>query len=84
MTRKMDEGHTVDVMYLEFEKAFDSVNHRFLLAKMKSFGLGDVVVRWVQLMTSTTISLVQYVDVETLSARLASSCVMPEPEMWWP
>ncbi len=35
--------------------------------------------RWVPLMTCTTISLVQYVDVETLSARLASSCEMPEP-----
>ncbi len=31
----IDEGHTVDVIYLDFAKAFDSVNHRFLLAKMK-------------------------------------------------
>ncbi len=35
MTRMIDEGHTVDVIYLDFAKAFDSVNHRFLLAKMK-------------------------------------------------
>ncbi len=41
----MDEGHTVDVICLDFAKAFDSVNHRFLMAKMKSFGLRDVVVR---------------------------------------
>ncbi len=34
----MDEGHTFDVMYLDFVKAFDAVNHRFLLVKMKSFG----------------------------------------------
>ncbi len=45
VTRMMDEGHTVDVIYLDFAKAFDSTNHRFLLVKMKSFGLGDVVVR---------------------------------------
>ncbi len=38
-----DEGHTVN-----FDKAFDSANHRFLLAKMKSFGLGDVIVRWIE------------------------------------
>ncbi len=44
MTRMIDEGHTVDVIYLDFAKAIDSVNHRFLLAKMNSFGLGDVVV----------------------------------------
>ncbi len=47
-TRTRDEGHTVDVVYLDFAKAFDSVNHRFLLAKMKSFGLDDVVVRWIE------------------------------------
>ncbi len=44
MTRMMDEGHTVDVIYLDFAKALDSVNHRFILVKIKSFGLGDVVV----------------------------------------
>ncbi len=43
VTRMMDEGHTVN-----FDKAFDSANHRFLLAKMKSFGLGDVVVCWIE------------------------------------
>ncbi len=32
----------------DFAKAFGSVNHRFLLEKMKSFGLGDVVVRWIE------------------------------------
>ncbi len=45
MKRMIDDGHTVDVIYLDVAKAFDSVNHRFPLAKMKSFGLGDVVVR---------------------------------------
>ncbi len=44
----MDEGHTVYVIYLDFAKAFDSVNHGFLLAKMKSFGLGDVAVRSIE------------------------------------
>ncbi len=34
--RLMDEGHTVDLVYLDFAKAFDSVDHRFLLAKLKS------------------------------------------------
>ncbi len=39
VTRVMDEGHTVDVIYLDVAKAFDSVNHRLLLTKMSSFGL---------------------------------------------
>ncbi len=32
VTRIMDEGHTADVIYLVFAKAFDSFNHRFLVA----------------------------------------------------
>ncbi len=48
MTRMMDEGHTVDVIYLGFANVFDSVNHKFLLAKVKSFGHSGVVVRWIE------------------------------------
>ncbi len=58
VTRIIDEGHTVDVIYLDFAKAFDSVNHRFLLAKMKSFGLDDVVVRWIEAYLSGRVSRV--------------------------
>ncbi len=32
VSRFLDEGHTMDLVYLGFAKAFDSVNHRFLLA----------------------------------------------------
>ncbi len=46
VTRMMDEGYTVDEIYLDFAKDFDSVKHRFLLSKIKSFGLGDIFVRW--------------------------------------
>ncbi len=48
MTRMMDAGYTVDFIYLDFAKSFDSGNQRFLLAKMKSFELGDVVVRRIE------------------------------------
>ncbi len=34
------------------------VNYRFLLAKMKSFGLGDVVVRWIEAYLSGLVSRV--------------------------
>ncbi len=45
MTHKMGEGHTVDVIYLDLANSIDSVNRKFLLAKMKFFGLGDVIAR---------------------------------------
>ncbi len=54
----MYEGHIVNVIYLDFVKAFDSVNHKFLLPKLKSFGLGDVVVRWIEAYLSGRVSRV--------------------------
>ncbi len=44
----MVDENTADVVFLDFAKAFDSVNHRFLLAKLESFGLCDKVGRWIR------------------------------------
>ncbi len=43
VTRLLDEGHTVD-----FAKAFNSVNHRFLLAKLKASGIDGAVPNWIK------------------------------------
>ncbi len=45
ITRLVDSGNTTNAVYLDFAKVFDSVNHRFLLAKVESFGLCENVVR---------------------------------------
>ncbi len=58
VARMMDDGHTVVVIYLDFAKAFDSINHRFLLAKMKSFGLSDAVMPWIEANLSGRVSRV--------------------------
>ncbi len=34
VNRLLYEGYTVDLVYLDFAKAFDSVYHRFLVAKL--------------------------------------------------
>ncbi len=48
VTRLLDEVHTVDLVFLDFAKAFDSINHRFLLAKLKSFGIDRAVLNWIK------------------------------------
>ena len=37
----LDEGSPVDIIYLDFQKAFDKVPHQRLLLKLKAHGIGD-------------------------------------------
>ena len=40
VTGIIDEGYPVDIMYLDFSKAFDKVPHRRLLLKLEAHGIG--------------------------------------------
>ena len=39
LTKLLDNGHDVDVCYLDFAKAFDKVPHQRLIAKLKAHGI---------------------------------------------
>ena len=38
----------MDVVYLDFQKAFDKVPHQRLLIKLKAYGIGESMINWVQ------------------------------------
>ena len=42
-TKFLDDGNDVDVIYLDFHKAFDQVPHQCLLSKMKAYGISGSV-----------------------------------------
>jgi len=48
MTSWVDEGRAVDVDYLDFSKAFDTVSHHILLGKVRKCGLEEWTVRWIE------------------------------------
>jgi len=48
MTGSVEEGRAVDVVYLDFSKAFDTVSHNILLAKLRKCGLDEWSVRWME------------------------------------
>ena len=39
-TEHIDNHNAIDVIYLDFQKAFDSVPHQRLLNKLQSYGIG--------------------------------------------
>ncbi|CAM5165610.1 unnamed protein product, partial [Eretmochelys imbricata] len=48
ITGSMDEGKAVDVLFLDFSKAFDTVSHSILVSKLKKYGLDECTIRWVE------------------------------------
>ena len=48
VTRLVDEGKAVDVAYLDFSKAFDTVSHSILLEKLAAHGLDKCTLCWVK------------------------------------
>ena len=48
VTRLVDEGKAVDVVYLNFSKAFDTVLHNILMEKLASHGLDGHMLCWVK------------------------------------
>ncbi|KAK4810169.1 LOW QUALITY PROTEIN: hypothetical protein QYF61_010481 [Mycteria americana] len=48
VTRLVDEGKAVDVVYLDFSKAFDTVPHSILLEKLAAHGMDGCTLHWVK------------------------------------
>ena len=48
LTALVDDGLAVDVLYLDFAKAFDKVPHARLIAKCRGMGIGGKVLSWVE------------------------------------
>jgi len=44
----LDEGCPVDIIYLDFSKAFDKVPHKRLAIKLEAHGIGGEVLAWIR------------------------------------
>ena len=44
----IDEGSPVDIIYLDFQKAFNKVPHKSLLLKLKAHGIVDGIIDWIE------------------------------------
>uniref|UniRef100_A0A8B9BJI6 Reverse transcriptase domain-containing protein n=1 Tax=Anser brachyrhynchus TaxID=132585 RepID=A0A8B9BJI6_9AVES len=48
ITNWVDMGREVDVIYLDFSKAFNTVSHDILIAKLRKCGIEEWAVKWVK------------------------------------
>ena len=66
-TRMVEDGESIDIIYTDFAKAFDSVPHQRLLEKVRNFGITGNVHNWIK---------------SFLSARKQRVCVEAELSSW--
>ena len=48
MSGCIEDHKDVDVIYLDFQKAFNKVPHKRLLTKLRSFGIDGKVHKWIE------------------------------------
>ena len=48
ITKWIDEGSPVDIIYLDSKKAFNKVPYQRLLLKLKAYGIGDGIINWIK------------------------------------
>ena len=47
-TLAVEQGYEINAVYLDFMKAFDQVPHRRLIHKIKSYGIDEQTVNWIE------------------------------------
>ena len=47
-SKLLEEGSSVDVIYLDFRKAFDAVPHQRLLRKLQAYGIRGRILKWIE------------------------------------
>ena len=68
----MVQGDVTDVIYLDFAKAFDTVPHQRLLAKLESYGIEGDTLKWINAFLSNRTQVVKVNGEESFSAPVLS------------
>ncbi|KAI5708541.1 hypothetical protein M8J77_024879 [Diaphorina citri] len=71
--RSFQSGNTVHSIYTDVAKAFDRVNTKFLVAKLRSYGIGDAFLRWLDSSFTDRTQIVKIGDSKSNSIKVAGS-----------
>ena len=70
--RSISAGNVVDSIYLDFAKAFNSVPHKRLLGKLKSYGVSSNIYGWVKAFLTGRSQIVRVNGEKSISAHVIS------------
>ena len=79
---QIDKGNAVGMVILDLQKAFDTVDHSILLAKLGAMGLSNDIVKWFQSYLSGRQQLVDVAG--TFSSCEKNSCGVPQGSILGP
>ena len=48
ITLSLQKNNWVDILFTDFEKAFDKVLHRFLIYKAQAYGIDGNILEWIK------------------------------------
>ena len=65
-------GEVVDVIYLDFAKAFDTVPHSRLLGKLRSYGINGNTLKWIEAFLKNRTQVVRVNGEDSFSAPVLS------------
>ena len=65
--KAQNDGDCVDIIYLDYAKAFDSVVHNKLLIKLAAYGIRDTLLSWIERFLS---GRTHYVSINIASSEL--------------
>uniref|UniRef100_A0A8C5LQ70 Reverse transcriptase domain-containing protein n=1 Tax=Leptobrachium leishanense TaxID=445787 RepID=A0A8C5LQ70_9ANUR len=78
----MEQGNLTGAIFLDFAKAFDTVDHGILLQKLKNSGIGDSTLTWFQSYVSDRSQFVSISD--STSLPLPVTCGVPQGSILGP
>lgn len=47
LTKSLDQGVPIDIVYMDLQKAFDTVLHKRILYKIEYYGITGNILRWI-------------------------------------
>jgi hypothetical protein len=56
-TEHLDNHNSVDAIYLDFQKAFDTVTHHRLITKLKGYGISGNILEWIKNFLSVPVDI---------------------------